>query len=65
MLRRKKRPWHEPVDADPIDGVFVNPAAEPDLADMDRFHRAVANDELAEMLTQLALLDPDQSAPRH
>jgi hypothetical protein len=65
MLRRKKRPWHEPADADAIDGVFVTDAAPPDLADMDRFHRAVANDELAEMLTQLALLDPDQSAPRH
>jgi hypothetical protein len=32
---------------------------------MDRFHRAVANDELAEMLTQLALLDPELSAKPH
>jgi hypothetical protein len=65
MLRRKKRPWHEPVDADAIDGVFVNPAAEPDLADMDRVHAAVATGELAEALTQLALLDPELSAKRH
>jgi hypothetical protein len=34
MLRRKKRPWHEPADADAIDGVFVTDAAPPDLADM-------------------------------
>jgi hypothetical protein len=45
--------------------VFVNPAPEPDLADMDRFHRMVATGELAEGLTQLALLDPELSAKPH
>jgi len=65
MLRRKKRPWHEPADADAIDGVFVTDAAPPDLADMDRFHRMVATGELAEALTQVALLDPELSAKRH
>jgi hypothetical protein len=65
VLRRKKRPWHEPGDDDAIDGRYVTDAAPPDLADIDRFHRAVANDELAEALTQLALLDPELSATRH
>ncbi len=65
MLRRKKQPWHEPVDADAIDGLYVTDAAPPDLADMDRFHRMVATGELAEALTQFALLDPELSAPRH
>jgi hypothetical protein len=65
MLRRKKRPWHEPADDDAIDSLYVTDAVPPDLADMDRFLLMVATGELAKALTQLALLDPDQSAPRH
>jgi hypothetical protein len=46
--------------------VFVPDETPADVAaDLDRFHRLCASGELAEALTQLALLDPELSAKRH
>jgi hypothetical protein len=68
----KKRPeTHAPLSElfapdEAIDGLFaVTRDAAPDLSDMDHFHRAIAADDLAAVLTQLALFDPELSETRH
>ena len=60
---RRKKP--EIDDDELIAGLFVTCEAAPDLSDMDAIQSKVASGELAEMLAQLAALDPEASATRH